>query len=229
MFDQQKLEKKIQIYFKNPELLKLAFVHKSYVNEFTDRKLDSNERLEFLGDAVLELIVTDFLYSKYPNSPEGELTALRSALVKGEHLSDVANKLELGEHLFLSKGESNSGGRSKSYILADTVEALIGAIYLDLGYDKAKEFIQKYILPDIEQIISKGTYQDAKSFFQEKSQELENFTPEYKLHSETGPDHKKVFEMGAYIKDKLIATGQGSSKQKAEQDAATKAIKALDW
>lgn len=229
MFDQKILEAKIQFYFKNSETLKLAFIHRSYVNEFNETKLESNERLEFLGDAVLELIVTSYLFKKYPEKSEGELTPLRSALVRGKHLAEVARKINLGDHLFLAKGEDNSGGRDKEYILANAAEALIGAIYIDLGYDKAEAFITKYILSDIEQILAEGAHVDAKSFFQEKSQELENTTPEYRVESEHGPDHSKIFIMGVYLSDTLIAKGSGSSKQKAEQEAAYNAIQIKGW
>ena len=170
-----------------------------------------------------------YLFKKYPEKSEGDLTPLRSALVRGKHLAEVARKVSLGDYLLLSKGEENSGGRDKEYILANATEALIGAIYLDLGYDKAEDFISKYILSDIDEILANRTYVDAKSFFQEKSQELENTTPEYRVESDHGPDHSKIFIMGVYLGENLIAKGSGSSKQKAEQDAAFNAIQIKGW
>jgi ribonuclease-3 len=229
MFNQAVLEKKIQFYFKNADLVKLAFIHKSYVNEATEENLESNERLEFLGDAVLELVVTAFLFEKFPEKSEGELTPLRSALVRGKNLTKVAKKIDLGAHLILSKGESTSGGREKEYILANVTEALIGAIFLDLGQPKAELFIHKYILSDLDDIIKNNTYLDSKTLLQEKSQELENVTPEYNLIEDHGPDHSKIFKMGVYLNSELIGTGTGSSKQKAEQDAALDALIKKNW
>ncbi len=223
------LEQNIKIEFANRDLLDMAFVHKSYINEHRDRKKDHNERLEFLGDAVLELVVTDFLYKSYPTKGEGVLTNWRSALVKGRHLAEIAQKLELGLYLYLSRGEERSGGRKKNYILANTLEALIGAIYLDKGYDKALDFIDQFILKQLGSILEKGLHIDAKSRFQEISQEVMEVTPEYRLLREEGPDHNKIFTMGAYINDVLIAEGSGSSKQKAEQVAAEAALKAKKW
>jgi ribonuclease-3 len=229
MFNQSALEQKLKIYFKDAETCRLAFIHKSFINEVSSKEIESNERLEFLGDAVLELVVTSYLYAKFPKMSEGELTPIRSALVRGTNLAKVAQKLELGNYLFLSKGEEASGGRQKEYILANVVEALIGAIYLDLGYEKAERFIQDYILINVEDIINQKAHLDTKSYFQEKSQELKSVTPEYRLVSEHGPDHNKEFTMGLYLDDQLIATGKGSSKQKAEQNAAENGIKELNW
>lgn len=229
MFNQSALEQKLQIYFKTPEVCRLAFIHKSFINEVSSNEVESNERLEFLGDAVLELVVTNFLFVKYPEMSEGELTPIRSALVRGTNLATVAQKLNLGQHLYLSKGEEASGGRQKEYILANLVEALIGAIYIDLGYEKAERFIYDHILNNVDEIITQKAHLDTKTYLQEKSQELESITPEYKLESEEGPDHNKEFTMGVYLNDKLIATGTGSSKQKAEQDAAKNAIEELKW
>jgi len=226
MQDYKKLEKTIGVNFNDEELLKNAFVHKSYVNENKDSK--DNERLEFLGDAVLELATTRYLYDTCPNSQEGELTAFRSALVKGKHLASVAEELGLGDYLSLSHGEEKSGGREKKYILANTVEALIGAIYMDQGYETAEKFIAKFILTKLDEIIAQGLYIDAKSKFQELIQEKEDFTPYYEVLSEDGPDHNKEFTVGVYVKNDLIAKGQGSSKQKAEVVAAENALIALD-
>lgn len=224
----QELELKLALSFTDPKILKQAFTHKSFVNE-KGNSIDSNERLEFLGDAVLELASTKFLYDKYPSLPEGELTALRSSLVRGRNLAQVAINLNLGEYLFLSKGEEVSGGRSKNYILANTVEALIGAIYVDLGYQPAENFILTHILANVEEIIEQGLHIDSKTKFQENAQEHLNTTPEYRVISENGPDHNKTFEMGVYVNDELIATGKGSSKQKAEQEAAKEALEQKGW
>lgn len=229
MNDYSKLKKKTGINFKNLELLKNAFIHKSYVNEHREEKLEHNERLEFLGDAVLELVATHHLFQKYPNQDEGEMTTFRSALVKGRHLAEVARELDLGDYLFLSNGEERSGGRNKNYILANAVEAFIGAIYIEHGYDTAEKFIEKWIMLRLDEIIEKGQHIDAKSQFQEICQEKEEITPNYAVVKESGPDHNKKFTMGAYIGDKLIATGIGSSKQKAEDAAAANALKAKEW
>ncbi|MEK7085985.1 MAG: ribonuclease III [Patescibacteria group bacterium] len=229
MRDYKDLEKKIKIKFKNLELLDNAFVNRSYVNEHKKEDIEDNERLEFLGDAVLELAATKHLFEKYPNQAEGEMTAFRSALVKGKHLAEIAQFLELGKYLYLSNGEERSGGREKKYILANVLEALIGAIYSEHGYDNAEKFIERFILKRLDDIISSGKYIDAKSQFQEMSQEKEEFTPYYEVIEEHGPDHDKNFVMGAYINNKLIAKGTGSSKQKAEEDAAKNALKAKKW
>ena len=223
------LEKKIDIRFTSRELLDTAFVHKSYVNEHKDKKNDHNERLEFLGDAVLELVVTEYLYKNYPGKGEGVLTNWRSALVKGNHLAEISKKLDLGLYLYLSRGEERSGGRKKNYILANTLEALIGAIYLDQDYKTAHTFIDEFILKQLGSILEQGLHIDAKSRFQEICQEVLGFTPEYKLLSDEGPDHSKNFIMGAYIGDELIAKGEGSSKQKAEQEAAAESLRVKKW
>ena len=225
----QSLEKKIELKFKNLELLKKAFIHRSYVNEHREEQLEDNERLEFLGDAVLELAATRHLFDSCPDKNEGEMTTFRSALVKGKHLAEVAIDLNLGEYLFLSNGEERSGGRQKKYILANLVEALIGAIYLEHGYEAANKFIEKHILRKLDDIIAQGLHIDAKSKFQEMCQEKEDTTPHYSLVSEEGPDHDKKFTMGAYIGEELIATGIGSSKQKAEDHAAQNALKEKGW
>ena len=223
------LEKKINVSFNDINLVDTAFVHKSYMNEHHDLKSQHNERLEFLGDAVLELVVTDYLYKKYPNEEEGVLTNWRSALVKGKHLAEIASELDLGLFLYLSRGEERSGGRKKNYILANTLEALIGAIYLDQDYKKAHNFIDTFILKRLEEILKKGLHIDAKSRFQEVAQEVLGITPEYKLVKEEGPDHNKIFVMGAYLGTEFVAEGNGSSKQKAEQEAAAAALKKNNW
>lgn len=225
----KKLEEKIKISFTNKKFIETAFVHKSYVNEHKDLKNDHNERLEFLGDAVLELVVTEFLFKNFPSKGEGILTNWRSALVKGKHLAEIAENLDLGLYLYLSRGEERSGGRSKNYILANTLEALIGAIYLDKDYKTAHGFIDEFILTRLSSILEKGLHIDAKSRLQEISQDILGHTPEYRLQKDEGPDHDKVFIMGAYINEEFIAQGAGSSKQKAEQEAANAALKAKKW
>ncbi len=223
------LEKRINITFKDKDLLDTAFVHKSYVNEHRNKKSEHNERLEFLGDAVLELVTTDYLYKTYPDKGEGVLTNWRSALVKGKQLAEISQDLELGFYLYLSRGEERSGGRKKNFILANTMEALIGAIYLDQGFEAVHDFIDQYILKQLGKILDQGLHIDAKSHFQEISQEVMGATPEYRLLKEEGPDHDKQFTMGAYINNEFVAEGKGSSKQKAEQEAAFAALKAKKW
>jgi ribonuclease-3 len=223
------LMEKVGLHFEDLNLLDLAFIHKSYLNEHRDLKSHHNERLEFLGDAVLELIVTEYLYKKYPEQEEGVLTNWRSALVKGRHLAEIAIELDLGIYLYLSRGEERSGGRKKNYILANTLEALIGAVYLDQGYRGADQFAEKFILGRLDQILEKGQHIDAKSRFQEISQELLGITPEYVFVSETGPDHNKIFTMAVYLGQEKVAEGDGSSKQKAEQEAAHNGLKAKKW
>ncbi len=224
----KKLEEQTGIEFKDSHLLRNAFVHRSYLNEHKDSKLESNERLEFLGDAVLELVVTEYLYTNYPN-PEGELTNWRSALVKGEMLAKIARELELGEYLFLSKGEEKSGGREKDYLLANTFEAFIGVIYLEFGYKKTQSFIKKFLLVHLEGILKKGSHIDSKSKLQEIAQDKVGVTPFYELKHEEGPDHSKEFTMAAFIGDRMVGKGKGSSKQIAEQRAAEDALKRLKW
>lgn len=215
------------IRFKDRELLQMVFVHKSYLNENKDIAHD-NERLEFLGDAVLELLVTEFLYKTYPN-PEGELTNWRSALVKGSHLATIARKLNLGEYLVLSHGEEKSGGRTKNYILANTFEALLGAIYLEHGYEIAHTFVDKFVLIYLEDILEKGLHIDPKSRFQELAQEKMSLTPYYKVMEESGPDHAKKFVTALFVGEEEITRGEGSSKQSAEQDAALNGLRAKSW
>jgi ribonuclease III len=223
------LEERIGIKFTDRQIADTAFVHASYVNEHKDKKRAHNERLEFLGDAVLELVVTDYLYKNYPQEGEGVLTNWRAALVKGKHLAEISAELDLGVYLYLSRGEERSGGRKKNYILANTLEALIGAIYLDQGYESAHGFINTFILERLGDILEKGLHIDAKSRFQEIAQEVLGVTPEYRLVKEEGPDHDKVFTMGAYVGEEFIASGTGSSKQKAEQSAATEGLKVKKW
>ncbi len=217
------------IQFEDQPLLDTAFTHKSFINEHPDDALDHNERLEFLGDAVLELVVTNHLFLNFPQKPEGEMTAYRSALVKGKNLAQVAKKLSLGDYLRLSKGEEKSGGRSKNYLLANTVEALIGAIYLEKGLLAAQKFIEDFILTRLDEIIENDLHIDNKSKFQVLSQEKESSTPYYQVLEEEGPDHDKNFLTGAYINGRQVGQGRGSSKQKAEEAAAKDALKNLKW
>ncbi|MCD4705275.1 ribonuclease III [bacterium] len=225
-----KFEKKIKLKFNNLELLRQAFVHRSYLNENPKFKLNHNERLEFLGDAVLELVTTDLLFYKFPDKPEGDLTNIRASLVNSASLARTANNLEIDEFLYLSHGESkDKDSKARRYILANCIEAIIGAIYLDLGYNYAKKFIEEYIMDMLDEVIEKKLYMDPKTKFQEKSQENYNITPKYKLLEESGPDHKKTFIIGLYVDEKLISKGQGSSKQEAEVDAARIGLEKKDW
>lgn len=227
VFDKEKIEKIIGIDFDNDIIIKTAFTHRSYLNEHRKAKLEHNERLEFLGDAVLELVVTDFLYRNYKN-PEGELTSWRSALVKTESLAELADTLKLGQYLLMSRGEAKTGGRTRQALLANLVEATIGAIYLEKGYEHAKQFIESRIIVKLEPIIKSGAYIDAKSHFQELAQEQHGVTPTYKVLSETGPDHDKTFVMGVFLSEKQYGEGSGSSKQAAQQSAANAALTSLE-
>lgn len=227
--DFTKFQKNAKLAFKDKGLLTQAFVHRSYINENKQSGLSHNERLEFLGDAVLELVITDYLYKKYTNKAEGELTAYRSALVNADTCAGIATELGMDEHLLLSKGESKDVGRARQYILANALEALIGAVYIDQGYDSAKVFIEENFTPKIESIISTGSHVDAKSLFQEKAQEFDGITPSYKTVRESGPDHDKRFTVGVYLGKDLVATGEGESKQEAEQEAAKEALIKRGW
>ncbi|PIV90537.1 ribonuclease III [Candidatus Gracilibacteria bacterium CG17_big_fil_post_rev_8_21_14_2_50_48_13] len=221
--------KKRGIQLSDALLASQVFIHRSYLNENENALTGSNERLEFLGDAVLELVVTDALYKRFPEKEEGELTAIRSALVKRDHLAAVAKELALGDLLLLSRGEEMSGGRRKDYILANTLEALIGALYLGESYAVAAKFIEEFILPATDAIVEKKLHVDSKSRFQELVQERHSVTPHYELLREEGPDHEKSFVMGAYIGDELVGEGQGSSKRKGEEEAAMAALLAKGW
>ncbi len=225
----KKFEEKAGVTFVDKALLKQAFTHRSYINENKNTKLEHNERLEFLGDAVLELVVTDFLYEKYPTKPEGELTTYRSALVNSSTLSEVASNLDMNDFLLLSRGESRDIGRARQFILANTFESIVGATYLDQGYDAAKKFIEKHIFIFADKMIAQGNLTDTKSLFQEKAQEKTGVTPSYKLIKDSGPDHDKSFIVGVYINREQIATGEGKSKQEAEQNAALRALETKGW
>jgi len=229
MADFNKFEKEIEIQFNNKDLLTQAFIHRSYLNENSKIGIGHNERLEFLGDAVLELVVTAFLYKNYPNSAEGELTAYRSALVNANIIGEVAVSLHMGEYLLLSKGETRDIGKARTYILANTYEAVVGAIYEDSGYNSAKYFIEKTLLPRLDEIVSKKLWRDSKSLVQEKSQEHFSVTPSYQVLNESGPDHDKHFTVGIFFGQERIAEGKGHSKQEAEQDAAKNALVKKKW
>ena len=222
-------ENKITHNFKNQHFLETAFTHRSYLNENRAPGREHNERLEFLGDAVLELVVTEFLYAKYPAKPEGDLTAYRAALVNTVSISDCATRLGMNEYLLLSRGEAKDIGRARQIILANAFEALIGAIYLDGGYDDAKKFIASQLFAKTDEVVEKKLWQDAKSKFQEVAQELMGITPNYQMVDQSGPDHDKKFYVGAYVGRDRLATGEGKSKQEAEQDAAQKALIAKGW
>ena len=227
--DFSKFEKIIGVSFQDKNFLMQAFVHRSYLNEHKELKLDHNERLEFLGDAVLELIVTNYLFQTFPDKPEGELTVYRSALVNTTMLSTIANKISVNDFLLLSRGEERDTGRARQYILANTFEAVIGAIYLDQGYDVTHNFIAQHLLPYLNEIVEKKLWQDAKSHFQEQAQEKEGITPAYRVLEESGPDHDKRFVVGVFLNKKQEAEGLGNSKQEAEQEAARKALLLKNW
>ncbi len=223
--------KHIGVRFDDINVLKTAFTHRSYLNENKGAGLEHNERLEFLGDAVLELVVTYFLFKKYPNKNEGDMTSYRAALVNTVSLVRIAETLGINDYLLLSKGEEKDKGRARSIIWADTVEAIIGAVYVDQGYSAAANFVSRHLLEviDIDEIVSKKLWLDAKSRFQEKAQEMTGQTPSYKTLKESGPDHDKQFTLGIFLGSVQIATGSGPSKQEAEQKAAEKALEAKGW
>ena len=223
-----KLENELGIVFKNKNLLQQAFVHRSYLNEHPNCGFEQNERLEFLGDAVLELSVTKYLYEKYHN-PEGVLTVWRAALVNSKMLSQVAQKIRLDDFLLFSKGEAKDTGRARQFILANTFEALVGAIYLDQGLEKVDKFIKTHLIKELPIILEKKLYRDPKSTFQEKAQDKEGITPTYEVLLENGPDHAKQFIVGVFLGDELVAKGKGPSKQIAQERAADAATKKKQW
>ncbi len=229
MKDLNKLEKRLGVSFNNKDLIKQAVVHRSYLNEHPEFKLDNNERLEFLGDAVLELIVTEDLYKNYPN-PEGELTNWRASLVNSTMLSEIAKELKVENYLYLSKGEAkDTESKARQYILANAMEAIIGAIYLDKDYEAAKKFITDKIIVKLPYILEHKLYQDPKSRFQEIAQEKEGVTPTYKVLEESGPDHAKHFVVGVFLRKELVAKGSGTSKQEAQVEAAQQALQEKNW
>lgn len=219
---------RIGLEAKNKDLYRQALTHRSYLNENRSYDLDHNERLEFLGDAVLELVVTKYLYENFPN-PEGEMTSWRAALVCGEMLSRVARELGIEDQLLMSRGEAKDTGRARQYILANSVEALIGAIYLDRGYDEASKFITENIISHLTEVLDEKLYLDAKSYFQERAQEVASVTPDYREHSATGPDHDRIFVVGVYLGDECVSEGEGPSKQEAQRNAARRALEEKGW
>lgn len=226
-----KLSQSLGVKFNDIKFLRQALTHRSYLNEHRSYDLPHNERLEFLGDAVLELVVTEYLYKNYPN-PEGELTNWRAALVNGEMLAKLAKNIGAEEFLLMSRGEAKDTGRARQYLLANAFEAIVGAIYLDQkeeGYQKSKEFIEKNVLKELPEIIENKLYMDPKSLFQEKAQEKVGITPSYQIISQKGPDHDKIFIIGAYLGEELVAQGEGPSKQEAQRKAAQEAIEKKDW
>jgi ribonuclease-3 len=225
----QKLEDLIGVTFSDKNTLLSAVTHRSFLNENRTATQEHNERLEFLGDAVLELVITDYLFSKYPEKPEGELTSIRAALVNTNTLAESSTKLGVNEFMLLSKGEAKDMGRARQYILANAFEAITGAIYLDQGYPAAREFIARRLFDLTDEIVAKQLWQDAKSRFQEMAQEHANVTPSYKTLKEEGPDHNRVFTVGVYLKNELVAEGSGKAKQEAEQKAAEKGLQVKGW
>lgn len=227
--DLEKLQALLNVQFNDTAHLLTAVTHRSYLNEHRDATWDHNERLEFLGDAVLELVVTDFLFKKYPDKPEGELTAVRAALVNTVSLAAASEKLGINDYLLMSKGEAKDVGRARQYILANAFEACIGAMYLDHGYDTAAQFIADQLFAKTDEIVRKRLWQDPKSRFQELAQEHVSVTPTYETIRQDGPDHDRVFTVGVYLKSDLVAEGKGRSKQEAEQAAAEKAVEVKGW
>lgn len=225
----QPLQESLGIVFKDESLLLRAFTHRSFLNEHVGLGVHHNERLEYLGDAVLELVVTHFLFHEYPDTPEGQLTAYRSSLVRTESIGEAAKNLGFSEYLHLSKGEAKDTGKAREYILANTFEAFVGALYLDQGYEAAKQFISEQLFYKLEDIIKEGTWRDAKSWVQELAQEYVGKTPTYQVLAAEGPDHDKTFTIGIYFGEEQVATGVGRSKQDAQQAAARKAIEVKGW
>ena len=223
------LESTIGVTFQSKDLLEQALVHRSYLNENPDFRLSHNERLEFLGDAVLELAVTEELYREFPAKPEGELTSLRAALVNSKMLSELGEEIRLNDFLRLSRGEAKDMGRARQFIIANAFEALIGAIYLDRGYDIARDFIMRILFPRLPGVISNELHRDPKSLFQEEAQERVGITPTYVVRQEWGPDHDKHFVIGAYLGREFVAEGEGPSKQTAQEAAARSALQAKGW
>ncbi len=219
------LEKKIGFEFKNHNLLKEALTHRSYLNEVPRWEFHHNERMEFLGDAVLELAVTEMLFAEFPEKPEGELTILRASLVNYQTLAKVAGDINLEKYLFLSKGERGDTAKAKEVILANAFEALVGAMYLDQDFEPIKQFIENFVWVKLPEILKTKSYKDAKSELQEIVQERLKITPTYDVLAESGPAHDRTFSIGVYFGDKLIAEGSGSSKQEAEIEAAKAALK----
>ncbi len=221
----EELQKTIGITFTNQDLLTEALTHRSYLNEFPRWPLPHNERLEYLGDAVLELIVSEELFKAFPTQPEGRLTVLRAALVNYQILARVAEGIGLQKFVLMSRGEKKDTGRAREVILANAIEAVIGAIYLDQGFGAARQFALAFVMTNLDEVLKTKSYKDAKSELQEAVQEQLKLTPTYRTLGETGPAHKRVFTMGVYFGETLIAQGSGPSKQEAELEAAKSALK----
>lgn len=225
-----KIQKRIGVTFKNLDLLRQAMVHRSYINENPSFPLEHNERLEFLGDAVLELVVTDYLYVTFSKASEGEMTNWRASLVNSKMLASVAQKLNIESLLYLSRGESKAGfSKARAYILTNALEALIGAMYCDRGYKTAEKFIKKFILVELPEVFEKRLDIDPKSRFQEIAQEKMKITPHYQVLHEEGPDHAKKFRIGIFLGQELVASGEGTSKQEAQEQAARRALEIKGW
>jgi len=222
-------EKKLNLKFKNKDLLLQAFIHRSFLNENPDFKLSHNERLEFLGDAVLEQVVTEYLFKNYPQKLEGELTSWRAALVNAKILARTAKRLGFNDFLLLSQGELKEKGKARQYILANTFEAFIGSLYLDQGLNSCKNFLEEHLIKELPHIIKTGLFRDAKSLFQEEAQKRVGLTPTYKILEELGPDHAKHFVVGVFLGKDLVTKGKGSSKQEGEVAAAKEALKVKNW
>lgn len=229
MKDFSKLEQRLGIFFENKKILIEAFCHRSYLNEHPDFPYSHQERLEFLGDAILEAIVTEFLFKNFLQKGEGELTCWRAALVNSKMLAKVAKDLGFEEFLLLSKGEEKETGKARQKILANTFEAFLGALYLEKGIEFCKNFVEKNLLKYLPEVIEKGLFKDPKTMLQEQIQAKLKITPTYKVLREWGPEHAKHFEVGVFVGQKLIATGQGTSKQEAEEEAAKKALEIKNW
>ena len=225
----ESFEDQVNITFSNKEILSQAFTHRSYLNEQRGKRLQHNERLEFLGDAVLELVVTHFLFGKYPDEAEGILTAYRASLVNTESLSETSKQLHMDDYLRMSKGERMDTVKGRMHILANTFESFVGAVYLDQGYDAAQQFVAENLFGKIDEIVEKKLFKDAKSYFQELAQEKEKVTPHYELAAHEGPDHDKQFVMALYMNGEKIAEGSGASKQKAETAAARAGLEKKGW
>lgn len=221
------LNNKLNLNLHNEDLFLTAFTHRSYLNEHPSYKLPSNERLEFLGDAVLQFLSSKYLYSKFQSLPEGDLTNLRASVVKTESLAYESRRLEFGTHLLLSKGEEGTGGRDREYILANTFESFLGALFMEKGILDCEKFLEENLFYKVEDTVQKDSYKDPKTRFQEKVQEQKKTTPVYKIIESWGSEHEKNFKVGVYVDGDLFAEGLGSSKQKAEQDAANKGLDKL--
>ena len=229
MFDDRisQLEAKIGFEFKNKDLLLQALTHRSYLNENTKWHLPHNERLEYLGDAVLELVVSEELYKKFPDFPEGKLTVLRAALVNYQLLARVAEDMNLSKFILMSRGENRDVGKAREVILANAIEAVIGAIYLDHGLEEVRKFTDRFVMIRLDEILKTGRYKDSKSELQELIQERKKLTPTYQVLEESGPAHKRTFRIGVYFGEKLIAEGEGNSKQEGEVEAARRALEKI--